>query len=167
MSEPRTYRFEGFYFPERDQWGDGPWQDEPDKLVWVDDATGLDCMIVRNTLGALCGYVGVPEGHPWYGSDPFAIDALVHGGLNFGEPCVPGVVEGDAAVCHDPARGATANPYWVGFDCGHGADRCPITEATLRTIGFDRSPYGTYRDVAYVRDQVAVLAVQAKAAMVG
>ena len=32
-------------------WGEGPWQDEPDKVVWVDPATGLDCMAKRNRLG--------------------------------------------------------------------------------------------------------------------
>ena len=40
-------------------WGPGEWTDEPDKLQWVDEATGFDCLIVRNSLGALCGYVGV------------------------------------------------------------------------------------------------------------
>lgn len=30
-------------------------------------ATGLPCLIVRNRFGALCGYVGVAEGHPLFG----------------------------------------------------------------------------------------------------
>lgn len=52
-------------FPERCnrvKWGPGPWDGEPDKMQWTDPATGLDCLIVRNTLGALCGYVGVTPG---------------------------------------------------------------------------------------------------------
>ena len=48
-------------------WGDGPWTDEPDKMQWIDEATGLDCLIVRGPMGALCGYVGVPPEHPWHG----------------------------------------------------------------------------------------------------
>lgn len=50
-------------------WGDGPWQLEPDKKQWEDEVTGLPCLIVRNTqvTGSLCGYVGVPQGHPLYG----------------------------------------------------------------------------------------------------
>lgn len=48
-------------------WGDGPWLNEPDKRQWQDEATGLSCLIVRGPVGALCGYVGVPEGHPAYG----------------------------------------------------------------------------------------------------
>lgn len=48
-------------------WGDGPWQSEPDKLQWQDEATGLPCLIVRGPVGALCGYVGVPTEHPAHG----------------------------------------------------------------------------------------------------
>ena len=45
----------------------GPWDDEPDKVQWVDPTTGLDCLMHRNHMGAWCGYVGVPEGHKFYG----------------------------------------------------------------------------------------------------
>ena len=44
----------------------GPWDNEPDKIQWVDETTGLDCLMVRNWWGSWCGYVGVPEGHPLY-----------------------------------------------------------------------------------------------------
>lgn len=30
----------------------GAWEDEPDKVVWVDEATGLDCMARRGPVGA-------------------------------------------------------------------------------------------------------------------
>ncbi len=45
----------------------GPWSVEPDRAVWVDPDTNLDCMIHRNNSGALCGYVGVPPDHQWHG----------------------------------------------------------------------------------------------------
>lgn len=45
----------------------GPWDAEPDKVQWIDEETGLDCLIVRNRLGALCGYVGVGPDHPYHG----------------------------------------------------------------------------------------------------
>lgn len=51
-------------------WGPGPWNDEPDKRQWQDEATGLPCLIVRGPVGALCGYVGVPPDHPAYGLSP-------------------------------------------------------------------------------------------------
>src|SRR5690606_28176723 len=60
-----TERYEGV--TDRTGWPSGPWDGEPDKAVWVDETTGLDCMIVRGPVGALCGYVGVKEGHPWHG----------------------------------------------------------------------------------------------------
>ena len=45
------------------------WLNEPDKANWIDEATGLDCMIHRGQSGALCGYVGVPESHPSFEKD--------------------------------------------------------------------------------------------------
>jgi hypothetical protein len=48
-------------------WQAGPWNDEPDKIQWQDELTGLPCLIVRGSVGALCGYVGVNPGHPWHG----------------------------------------------------------------------------------------------------
>lgn len=47
-------------------WGAGPWQQEPDKRQWQDEATGLPCLAVRGPGGHWCGYVGVAEGHPLY-----------------------------------------------------------------------------------------------------
>lgn len=51
----------------RDKWPLGPWHEETfDKVVWVDPATGLDCMANRGPMGNWCGYVGVPPSHPWH-----------------------------------------------------------------------------------------------------
>lgn len=49
------------------EWARGEWSGEPDKIQWMDEGTGLPCLIVRGPVGALCGYVGVPEGHPFHG----------------------------------------------------------------------------------------------------
>lgn len=54
---------------DKSEWGPGEWQDEPDKVQWKDEATGLPCLIVRNWSGALCGYAGVSEGHPLFAKD--------------------------------------------------------------------------------------------------
>lgn len=56
-------------YRDRAGWDAGPWDGEPDKAQWTDEATGLPCLIVRNRMGALCGYVGVPAAHPWHGKD--------------------------------------------------------------------------------------------------
>ena len=75
---------------EKAEWPHGPWTDEPDKVQWIDEATGLDCLIVRNGSGALCGYVGVAPEHPLHGVD-YDDDACprfdVHGGLTFADSC--------------------------------------------------------------------------------
>ena len=47
-------------------WQQGAFQEEPDKAQWTSRATGLDCLIVRNNSGALCGYVGIPSDHPYF-----------------------------------------------------------------------------------------------------
>jgi hypothetical protein len=54
---------------DKSKWGLGDWQDEPDKMQWQDEATGLPCLIVRGPHGGLCGYVGVAPGHPLHGLD--------------------------------------------------------------------------------------------------
>jgi hypothetical protein len=165
-------------------WGDGPWQDEPDKIQWLDAATDLDCLIVRSHTGAWCGYVGVPETHPWFGkgysesvldgsdnrSD--APDAMigVHGGLTYSDRCQD---EDDpaAGICHVAGPGRPEPVWWFGFDCNHAGDFAPGIHADLCRIA-DTSRYLTgyrpgvpphdeqYRDVAYVRGQVALLAAQ-------
>lgn len=48
------------------EWAPGPWHDEPDRLEWR-APSGLPALIVRGPMGALCGYAGVPPGHPLYG----------------------------------------------------------------------------------------------------
>lgn len=77
---------------DKSSWGDGPWAAEPDKRQWLDEATGLPCLIVRGPSGALCGYVGVPRGHPCHGKHYDAVyeiveDLDIHGGLTFSDLC--------------------------------------------------------------------------------
>lgn len=50
---------------DKSDWPTGEWHQEPDKAQWIDQATGLDCLIVRGPFGALCGYVGVPQSSPY------------------------------------------------------------------------------------------------------
>jgi hypothetical protein len=160
---------------DKTDWGGGPWNDEPDKLQWIDDATGLDCLIVRNRLGALCGYVGVPSEHPWHGvgySDSpsgkggfYADDCPetvvnVHGGLTFSDKCDQDAPE-DSGICHVPGPGRPADVWWFGFDCAHSGDIVPGMIACERKMGFSPPPDGgVYKTVDYVRAEVANLARQ-------
>jgi hypothetical protein len=73
---------------DKTEWPDGPWKSEPDKLQWPDEATGLPCLIKRNPVGALCGYVGVTSDHPYYQQDYDSVNLDAHGGLTFAAGCV-------------------------------------------------------------------------------
>jgi len=72
---------------DKSDWSRGPWDSEPDKIQWQDEATGLPCLIVRGPVGALCGYVGVSPDHPLHGKEYDAADMEVHGGLTFADGC--------------------------------------------------------------------------------
>ncbi len=143
-------------------WGPGPWQNEPDKVEWVDEATGLHCRILRGLVGSFCGYVGVPEEHPAWGMlyDHYVYvenegvewwrrhvtqrvqykinDIQVHGGLTYANEHVDDDL------------------WWFGFDCSHTYDYMPgMTKYVLESAQGD-----TYRDLAYVTVQVLSLAQQ-------
>ena len=121
---------------DKSAWARGPWDDEPDKVVWVDPATGLDCMAHRNGSGAWCGYVGVPAGHPAYGQDYDNVDVDCHGGLTFAAGCQE---TGDPAhgICHVPQEGRPAEVWWLGFDCAHFMDLMPALAAREKAVGVE------------------------------
>ena len=156
--------------PDRKGWPNGPWDNEPDRAQWVTEA-GYAGLIVRAHHGALCGYVGVPNGHPAYGAKAWGVavdggganvpemdDLNVHGGLTYGSKC-------RGAICHVPEPGMPDDVFWHGFDCAHSGDACPGLMATvsLLSLGFGRRDHGTYRDMAYVRGEVESLARQFEA----
>src|SRR5262249_8204209 len=101
----------------------GEWDNEPDKMQWPDDISGLPCLIVRGPLGALCGYVGVSDIHPLYGKG-CNIDVQVHGGLTFVGGCDYSADE-STHICHVPGPGEPDNVWWFGFDCAHSGDFTP------------------------------------------
>lgn len=168
-------------FRDREGWDAGPWDDEPDKVVWVDDATQLDCMIVRNRMGALCGYVGVTPAHPWHGLGygscaegcltvdvdateyvegcgyEHAVDAKleVHGGITFAAAC-------HGVVCHKHDDESAGPTWWFGFDCAHAWDVMPAMAARERALGLGplSGENDVYRDMDYVIGECESLALQ-------
>lgn len=130
----------------------GPWDNEPDKAQWKDKETGLDCLIVRNHMGALCGYVGVPPGHPAHGRRYSEVLVDCHGGLTFTGSCEPGI-DDTVGICHLAEPGAP-EPWWLGFDCAHAGDLIPSMQAYLSMSD------GTYRDIEYVAEECRQLAAQ-------
>ncbi len=174
---PPVTRFHEEYHTEdkvKVTWGPGPWQDEPDKAVWVDEATGLDCMIVRNHWGALCGYVGVGPDHPYHGLDYQTCPAEVHGGLTFATTCSE-TEDPSHFICHIPQPGRPHNVWWFGFDCSHAFDLSPRQEADnheryekAKAIGDTEGmriwgrydPDKVYRTLHYVIREIEQLAQQ-------
>jgi hypothetical protein len=139
----------------------GPWDNEPDKRQWTDVTTGLPCLIVRNHYGNLCGYVGVPKGHPWHGKDYDDVNEALyvdddaeevpHGALTFAGLCSKNP---EGKICHVVEPGDPDDVWWLGFDCGHAFDFVP----GLHWLE------GTYRNMAYVTaecEKLAALAVKA------
>lgn len=152
---------------DKSDWGPGPWQDEPDKIQWVDEATGLDCLVNRGPLGNLCGYVGVPPEHPAHGQDYNDVRAGdgewpdVHGGLTFADACQEGEDE-SVGICHVPGPGRPDDVWWLGFDCGHSGDVCPGMDARGLAAGMPPLRFGgeTYKTVGYVQRECTKLAAQ-------
>jgi len=146
---------------DKSTWGDGPWQQEPDRLDFVH--AGYACLVTRHPRhGHLCGYVGVDETHPLFG-DPYQetpeeID--VHGGLTYSARC-------SGQVCHVPAPGMPEDVWWFGFDAAHGGDLSPGIAAREREYapplpsipGFCER----YRSLEYMRCETESLAEQLRA----
>jgi hypothetical protein len=177
-----------FTNPEIDKsgWGEGPWMNEPDKIHWIDPTTDLDVLMVRNHSGAWCGYVGVTEGHPFFrtGYDACGLDKAcnpddytyscehtpnrhveVHGGITFADSCQE-TEDPAQGICHVPFAGRPDDVWWLGFDCAHAMDLVPGTRSFMQgflTTMLEGGGYGdTYRDRAYVEEEVRSLAAQLK-----
>jgi hypothetical protein len=155
----------------REQWGVGPWLDEPDRVDF--EFAGLPCLLHRNirtdgrySPAAWCGYVAVPPGHPLHGlgyGSPEVDHAMrvrgVHGGLTYSEACA-------GHICHVPKPGEPDDVWWFGFDCNHSGDLAPgLAKGFGATGGAPEScrltlPGDEYRDIAYVYAETIALAAQ-------
>jgi|SRR5690606_13170249 len=124
----------------KENWGDGPWQNEPDDLRF--EHLGFLCILKRIPLhGCWCGYVRIPDLHPWFTDDLDTSNILVHGGITF--------------TGHLPGEPKEECYIFVGFDCAHGGDLSPT---------WSRGPFegrGTYKDIKYATQEIKSLASQA------
>jgi hypothetical protein len=141
-----------------EHWGEGPWVDEPDAAEWV--AHGYPCMIARNReTGTLCGYVAVPEGHPFYEQDGQDLDERVHahGGFTFADRGIASPFLSESESRH---------AWWLGFDCGHLYDYMPFTRKLREQMG--RPPHhdkgDVYRTFGWVKEECERIAAEFKRA---
>lgn len=153
----------------RNPWPSGPWDNEPDKALWVYE--GLDCQIVRNPTGSLCGYVGIPKGHPLFGRDydelyRDGIDLDCHGGLTFAGLCSTPTEERPETdcICLIPEEGSDRSSvvWWFGFDCAHAGDVSPWMMAQVYNDPFLKNAFkgDIYRNFEFVKAEVERLARQ-------
>jgi hypothetical protein len=168
--ETKEYRFARC---NKEAWGGGEWDNEPDKIQFEDYDTKMPCLIVRNHGGALCGYVGVTKEHPLFEVNYSSCSKAggcgedyckhspestleVHGGITFSNGCS----EDPNGICHTVEKGEDDKVWWFGFDCGHSCDFHPAF--ANERIGSLLNENGTYKNVAYVKNQIKGLALQLK-----
>ena len=134
-----------------------PWESEPDHEEWHEPLTGYLCEIKRHpTLLHLCGYVTVPDDHPFHGLsyDLASEHVYAYGGITY----------------KDGGK--------FGFDCAHADDISPgVLLDLLRADGEDLPTgvhlaesvckHGTYRTFEWVRTQTEQLARELKLTMLG
>lgn len=157
--EATTWDDDKIVFGEIDKsgWGKGPWQDEPDRIDWIDPETCYPCIIVRHPhFGSLCGYVAVPPGHPLHGVDFNDAPLDAHGSVNYSALCAD-------RVCHVPKPGEPDNVWWFGFDMAHAGDFMPAYALLNRIRGWEELDRGAqYRPIKYVQRECRDLARQLK-----
>lgn len=143
-------------------WPEGPWKTEIDKIQWVDTTTGRPCLIRRNHIGVLCGYVGVDEAHPFFQKDYGECAHLfdVHGDVTFSEFCAD-TEDDPAAICHIVEPGEPDRVWWFGFHCANAFDFAPrpMNEEGTAFTSLNQD-YTTYRDFEYVKAETISLARQ-------
>lgn len=143
---------------------EGPWNKEPNKIYF--QAHGFECIIKRHAeFGHLCGYVGVPKGHPMFNvssQNEKCLELNVHGSLTYSNEC-----QGD--ICH-PGKNKV---FWLGFDCAHNGDYIP----KITPVMYGKMPYNKhlkktsdmpaeafvredYKDVEFVKEECIRLAEQ-------
>lgn len=172
-----------YHNPDRRPSGDGPWNNEADKVAWVDAETGLGCIMLRQKNGTISGYVGIGPEHPLFGFEADAVSVavsnVVHGGLTYGKACEVNrfarVAWGKPrkeryTVCHT-TRVRTVQDYrtvqttedefhedlwWLGFDTDHPGDLVPNSR-----YGEGRKD-DVYRDQSFVYSNCIELARRLK-----
>jgi len=138
---------------DKSAWADGEWQQEPDRIEWV--FLGFPCLITRQNESWLCGYVGIPPSHPYYGKDredKELKEISIHKSITFSEASHQ---SDDPRAVNHQLLPTDKNYWWIGFDCCHSKDVFPMI------INFYKFPSdASYKNVEFVKTQVEFLARQ-------
>ena len=162
----------------KSEWREGPWMEEPDRVDWVFE--GMMCRAERqDNRGHLCGYIGVPPGHPTHGhgyDDDETNYIEIHGGVTFGNHFNAGDEDEQFAelLRHWEQEGFdTVSPgeiWWIGFDCTHAYDYSDMASGddslfgkAMAKAGYpigDPNEHEVYRNINYVIAETEKLARQ-------
>lgn len=108
---------------------------DPSAVLSSGEHKGFRWVILHNGIGFRCGYVAVPEDHPWHGKQYNDVDADVHWGLTY-------------------ADYGTDGEWYLGFDCAHAGDgpcaSLPVGSPIVRQLG---GRDGVVRDDGYVEQE--------------
>lgn len=145
--------------------GNDPWNNEENRYSFY--YKGYLCLILRNHLGSLCGYVGVTSTNVFYQAEP-PMDLIVYGNISYAG-------YGDTETIGAPwfqrpitdAEGRTL--WWVGFTCSSSDDFCPAFAESVKDAVEKETPYipasmggiaGEYKDLSFVIEELVVLVDQ-------
>ena len=162
---------------------DGPWENEVDKIAWVDPDTGYQCICRRNAReGYLEGYIGVDPTHPLFGRRIGTLHGYgiaVHEGLSYSAICQIDQPEA-LSICHVKHSGLAKGPHregpqsgrslvlheqawWFGFSCNGEGDVIPIDKPVQRQEHMPGVNFMEYKNEHFVRQECTRLAAQLKA----
>lgn len=135
-------------FLDKSSWDEGAWTNEPDKISWIDSATNLPCLILRNDFGAWCGYVGVSSGHPCFEVPHSKVRLVANRELTYSSFAWSDGIHGVSHPTEEEGNGC----WWLGFSCSdYEKDVLPK---------MPQNPYcnSTYKTIEYVMEEVKSLA---------
>lgn len=127
----------------RSNWATGPWNNEPDLVLWDRHLTTyrVHYLTERGPTGCWNGYISVPSSLATVPTEVLK-NLQVHGGVCFG-PATKNL------SCYH--LGGYEHLDWVGFDCAHSEDAAP---------GLSFYRYGRYRTLEFAYYQCEVMAAQ-------
>ena len=120
---------------DRNKFVKGEWDKELD-IYELSTEDGWKAYIKHHPrIGHLCGYLAIPEDHPFY-REHYDINVRIHGGLTYASE-----YEGE---------------FQIGFDCAHWNDTSPFQ---FHSLPFP-NPEATYKNVEFVCGELEKLIKQ-------
>ena len=138
---------------DKSKWLKGPWHQEHDYEVWIDEVTSYPCLMRRNQFATWCGFVGILENHPLFlvPVENMIWDSFnIHGEIGFAQFYKEADLEFDPPV----------RRWWVGFNTSHKSDFLPNPPKDDSKYSKNTRDITKYRNIEYTRRETLYLASQ-------